>query len=78
MARHTRSKKRQRKKTMRGGMSLIEIGIIGGVAGVAALLYGYLRTPSVSQPTEPTVSQLDYSTFNVSSGLPSGSKTENF
>ena len=47
----TRSKKRNRKRTMRGGITPLEIGIGAGAAGIAALLYAYLRAPSVPTPT---------------------------
>jgi len=46
----TRSKKRNRKRTMRGGITPLEMGIGAGVAGIAALLYAYLRVPSVPAP----------------------------
>ena len=35
---------------MRGGIAL-EIGIGAGAAGIAALLYAYLRAPSVPTPS---------------------------
>ena len=71
MPKKTRSKKRARKGTMRGGMSPVEIGLIGaGVAGVTALLYSYLSKPS--EPLPP-----DYSNYDVRNGLPFGTNTAN-
>ena len=62
---NTRSKKRNRKRTMRGGLTPLELGGIGaGVAGIAALLYAYLRVPSMPESSVPATPPIPEADFN--------------
>lgn len=66
MAKRTRSKKRLRKKTIRGGMTPIVMAGIGvGAVGIAAALYSFLHTPPPVSPPQTDYSDLDITKDNL-------------